>query len=659
MVDGVQAGEHMPECVLYRGRASLPDGIDSPWRPADDLLAGGPATLSPAILLVDASLLERIGDVLAVPDHMVIVAADTDAERALGRRSELSLASVRNAAARQVVLNAACLLATARYGAMRADEEFRELSRIGMDLMRERDRKALLRQIVAQGKRLTHSDAGGLLLMRTDDAGRRWLRPVLYAFDSLGRIADAPMTHFPVDETSIIGHACISKQPLVIADAYDLPRDAVYEQSTAFDERYGYRRRSMLVVPMLDQRDRVLGLLLFMNRKTDPHARITSKEAADQYVVEYTDHEVRLARLLASQAAVAVENARLYAQIERTLESFVKASVSAIDLRDPVMAGHSVRVAALTTNLAAAVERTDSGPYRDVTFTRKQMRELRFAALLHDFGKVAVSEDVLLKAKKLPPVLRERVDARFDLIRSTMELASCVAVGSAGAADGVAALEELERCRQVVRDANEPTVLDTPAAVELLEIAQRTFERPGGSVVPYITPEELHFLQLSKGTLDDAERAEVQSHVTKTYRFLSNIPWTDDLKHMATYAYGHHEALNGSGYPRHLTSADIPHSDAPDHRRRHVRRADRVGSSVQAGGDARAGSGNSPGGSRGGAAGRGDRAGVEGEWGVPGLSAKRAFSLSERRRRLAWWWRSSRWPMPEGNMFACAASRDL
>ena len=178
----------------------------------------------------------------------------------------------------------------------------------------------------------------------------------------------------------------------------------------------------MLVVPMLDHLDHLVGVLLFANRKTDPSARITNRKDADQYVMPYTEHEVSLARSLAGQAAVSIENARLYARIEEILESFVKASVSAIDLRDPTTAGHSVRVAALTTAIATAVERCGRGRYRDVRFTRTQMRELRFAALLHDFGKITVHEDVLVKAKKLPPVLWERVSARFDLIRRTIEL---------------------------------------------------------------------------------------------------------------------------------------------------------------------------------------------------------------------------------------------
>ena len=473
--------------------------------------------------------------------------------------------------------------------------------------------------IVVQGKRLTHSDGGGLVLLKPDGDGRQWLHPVLYQFDSIDDMSDAPVSIYPVDETSVIGHAALTKQPVVVADVYDLQHDADFEEGIAFDERYGYRRRSMLVVPMVDQLDHVLGVLVFVNRKTDPNARITSKEAADRYVIAYSDREVRLARLLASQGAVAIENVKLYAQIERTLESFVAASVSAIDLRDPAMAGHSLRVAALATGLAEAVERSGAGPFRDIRFTPKQLRELRFAALLHDFGKVAVREDVLLKAKKLPPVLWERIDGRFDLIRRTMELEFCRANAGATGADAALAarLEELERVvRSCARQTNRRSSTPPPPA-GLLEIAQRTFERCDGTIAPYLTPEELHFLQITKGTLDDRERAEAESHVTKTFQYLSNIPWTDDLKNLAMYAYGHHEKLNGSGYPRHLDGRRHSHSDAHHHHRRHVRCDHGVGSTIQTGGDGGQGARHFAVAGRGGPAGFGPREGDDGKPVVP------------------------------------------
>lgn len=314
----------------------------------------------------------------------------------------------------------------------------------------------------------------------------------------------------------------------------------------------------MLIVPMVDHHDHLVGVLVLINRKSDPRARITSKAMADRYVLSYTDREVRLARSLASQAAVSIENAQLYAQIERMLESVVKAAVTAIDQRDPTTAGHSLRVAALSTGLAEAIDRAERGPYRDTRFSSKQIREIRFAALLHDFGKVAVREEVLTKAKKLPPTLWERVDARFELIHRTIELEYRAKRASRGEAELRGMLEEIGRMRAVVREANEPTDLDRPPTQELADIAQHSFRLSDGTVMPYLTPEELHYLQLPRGTLDSGERAEIESHAEETYQFLVKIPWTDDLRNVATFASGHHEKLNGTGYPRKLTSADIP-----------------------------------------------------------------------------------------------------
>ena len=191
-------------------------------------------------------------------------------------------------------------------------------------------------------------------------------------------------------------------------------------------------------------------------------------------------------------------------------------------------------------------------------FTRKQLRELRFAALLHDFGKVAVREDVLIKAKKLPPLLWERIDARFDLIRRTLELEHCQSASSDGEAELTAALDELRRMREIVREANEPAVLEREPSTELADIATHTFRRPDGTLMPYLTNEELQYLSLSRGTLDRHERAEIESHVEETYQFLIKIPWTDDLRHVADYAHGHHEKLNGTGYPRRLAGDEIP-----------------------------------------------------------------------------------------------------
>jgi hypothetical protein len=178
-----------------------------------------------------------------------------------------------------------------------------------------------------------------------------------------------------------------------------------------------------------------------------------------------------------------------------------------------------------------------------------------------------VHEEVLLKAKKLPPVLWERVNARFDLIRRTLE-ADCYRARAAVAADDARVqsldaqlardLEELERFRAMVRDANEPSVTDKPSTLPLRDIARRTFVACDGTTTPYLTDEELHFLELPQGTLDSRERAEVESHAQQTFDFLDQIPWTDDLKQVPRFAYAHHEKLDGSGYPQRLRADTIP-----------------------------------------------------------------------------------------------------
>jgi HD-GYP domain-containing protein (c-di-GMP phosphodiesterase class II) len=436
--------------------------------------------------------------------------------------------------------------------------------------MDERDRISLIKLILAQGKRLTESDGAGLLLLTKDEQGIPELRPALYEFDSLPDLG-LPAITFALDNSSIVGHAGLTKKPVVVADAQSLSSNTAFVGSAEFQRRYRYWTRSMLAVPMLTHRDEVLGVLFVINRKSDPRVMIKTGEDMERYLLPYTDREIRLACSLASQAALSIENARLYQQIEHILESFVKAAVSAVDARDLGTAGHSLRVAALTNDLAEAVERTDRGPYRDRRFTRAQLRELHYAALLHDLGKLTVREDVLVKAKKLPPVLWERVDSRFDLIHRTIQLEFCMRRADQCQLNGgqpkIAAhleaelaeqLRELERMRDIVRAANEPTMLEESPASALIDIAKRTYQCVDGSSSPYLAPNELCFLQLPRGTLDDRERAEIEAHVDYTHQFLAQIPWTDDLKNLVTYAYGHHERLNGSGYPRRLTSEEIP-----------------------------------------------------------------------------------------------------
>ena len=436
------------------------------------------------------------------------------------------------------------------------NQQLQALNRVGMELMLERDLPTLLGRILSTAKSLTNSDGGGLFLIDPETTTPELVLH-LHEFDSLPR-SDVARLRVPINDKSIAGHSARTKKPVVVRDAYNLPPDADYLLDPTFDERHNYRRRSMAFVPLVDHRDHLVGLLILVNRKSDPQARLTDIASVDRYVVPYSEDDVELARSLGGQAAVAIENAQLYARIERMMETVIEVAVTAIDERDPATAGHSLRVATLCIDLARAIDAAEDGPYRDVHFSTPQLREIRFAALLHDVGKLVVPEDVLLKAKKLPPVLYERVTARFDLIRRTLELDHCVPRESLGDGDLFAALDELDGMRETVHHANEPTIVDREPNGELADIAARRFRGPDGRAMPYLTDEELHFLELRRGTLDDRERAQAEYHAEATYRLLRSVLWTDDLKNVSNYAYGHHEKLDGSGYPRRLRAPDIP-----------------------------------------------------------------------------------------------------
>ncbi len=453
----------------------------------------------------------------------------------------------------------------------RARDELTTLNRIGMALMTERDTDTLLRRIVDEAMRLTCSDAGGLYLLERGGDGTPRLRFKLVRSESMPNAPPLDEVWFPVDSTSLAGHAAKTRQHQVIDDVHSLPADARYAWSTRVERLTGYYVKSLVTIPMVDHRDEVVGVLQLANRKVDPTAGILSKEDCDRHVVPYSDRDVQLSLSLAGQAAVSIENAQLYEQIEHLLESFVKAAVTAIDQRDPATAGHSVRVAALVTDLAEALERVDTGRYRDVHFTRMQLRELRYAALLHDFGKVGVQEEVLVKARKLPPFLWERVAARFDLIRCTIQMeyqkkrAAQMAMGG-DSRSTLAALDaelgeqlmRVDRFESAVKTANEPTLLPEESARLLADAAKQTLTRPDGRIEPYLTAEELHYLRIPRGSLDERERHEVEGHTRQTLKFLSQIPWTDDLKHVAAYAWAHHEKLDGTGYPRRVDGKVIP-----------------------------------------------------------------------------------------------------
>jgi putative methionine-R-sulfoxide reductase with GAF domain len=323
----------------------------------------------------------------------------------------------------------------------------------------------------------------------------------------------------------IAGVVATSGRSLKVPDAYADPR---FNRDS--DIKTGYRTRNIMAVPMWSVDNQVFGVLQVLNKRTD----------VDEG--RFTEEDQEFLTAFGGQAASALQSALLYDEIQKLFEGFIKASVYAIEARDPTTSGHSERVAILTTGLAENLERVGGmGRWKGRTFSIDEMREIRYASLLHDFGKVGVREDVLVKANKLYPYQAQILGYRFDFIRRTLEAQAyqkkielLTPAGAAAVKDLLEqedakfkkAAAELDELEQFVMNCNKPTVLEQGGFERLQEIEKRTYRNIKGEDAPFLTKDEVVSLSIPRGSLTVTERKEIESHVTHTYRFLKRIPWS-------------------------------------------------------------------------------------------------------------------------------------
>ena len=441
-------------------------------------------------------------------------------------------------------------------------EEIRALVDVGIALAAERDRDQLLEMILSRARALTQADAGSLYLIEPAVDQGEILKFVRAQNDSVR--FEFVERSLPLDESSIAGFVAISGATLNLSDVRRLPPGAPYRFDDGFDRKYGYRSQSMLTVPMKTPQGRPIGVLQLLNRKkrSVPESGVTAFMKVE--TVAFQEENEDIVRSLAAQAAVAVENRRLTESIRRLFEGFVEASVTAIEQRDPTTSGHSERVALLSCGLAALADRAETGPFASCHIGKEGLRELRYAAVLHDFGKVGVREWVLVKARKLPPGRRELLRSRIDqaILSAAAEIWEKAARERWSERRVAQALGDrvglLERAWKVIVRSDEPSLLQAEISAEVGSLRDVQFRDATGGLRCLVEEEEIGYLSIAKGSLNDRERREIESHVTQTFRFLTKIPWTPDLARVPDWAYAHHEKLDGSGYPRNLAAAEIP-----------------------------------------------------------------------------------------------------
>lgn len=455
-----------------------------------------------------------------------------------------------------------------------------QLLDIGVALSDTYDLGELLNLILSKSREITSSDAGSVYLV--DELNVKECKLVFKAAqnDSLPDLAFQEQA-LAITSESLTGYVALTGQSLNLADAYNLPKNTPYKFDKSFDEKTGYRTCSVLILPIQNRHLEVLGVLQLINRKIQSNVLLT-QENAKELTQPYSEWEERILTSLASQAAISIERNNLQENIENLFEGFVKASVRAIEARDSCTSGHSERVAKLTVGLSQEVNIINSGIFSEIYFSNQQIQELRYAALLHDFGKIGVPEAILTKRKKLYQEQLELIQQRFSLAQRTLEMEyaqtkykylsghlsdiyqshtqkSCLLCQKIKNLDLEleVAITQLNDYWQTILTANEPKILAEEPLKQLQEISLYTYKDIDGQIKPLITPEEMAQLTVPRGNLTPEERQAIEAHVTDSYEFLKQIPWTKKLQKIPNIAYGHHERLDGSGYPRGLKENEI------------------------------------------------------------------------------------------------------
>jgi HD-GYP domain-containing protein (c-di-GMP phosphodiesterase class II) len=451
----------------------------------------------------------------------------------------------------------------------RLERDLGELNAIGIRLSEESNPRFLLETILSKARQITSSDAGSLYIV-DQGVDVAHLRFVLAQNDSVSipfRAATLPLT-----DASVAGYVALSGRIVNLADAYAPPGDSPFTINRWFDEQTRYRTKSMLVVPMRTPQGDTIGALQLINCKGEWLGSLAEPAEVERHVRSYGPRHEKLAGSLASQAAVAIHNRRLYLNIRDLFEGFVKASVTAIEARDPTTSGHSFRVADLTVGLAEIVDSCDTGPYAHLRFSAEEMMELRYASLLHDFGKVGVREHVLVKSKKLYPADLDRIRHRVEILKRELALRTArtkldaavarrpdyAALAARLDAELATALADLDRQLDLIVMANEPSVQVRELTDDIGAVAGRVWQDAEGAPCSILTADEARILAIPRGSLTEGERRDIQDHVVHTFEFLSRIPWTKELRRVPEIAGAHHEKLDGSGYPNRARAEQIP-----------------------------------------------------------------------------------------------------
>jgi HD-GYP domain-containing protein (c-di-GMP phosphodiesterase class II) len=433
-------------------------------------------------------------------------------------------------------------------------QRLEQLHAIGASLSAERDIHRLLEAILTASKSITRADGGTLYRLAGDGTLRFEIVRTTSLKLYLGGTTGSPIPFYPIHLTGkdgkpnhsmVAAYAALTGKTVNIADAYTAD-GFDFTGTRNFDKKTGYRSKSFLTVPMANHEHEIIGVLQLINAQDPQTGEIVPFSPADQ----------RLAESLASQAAIALTNRMLINQLEQLFESFIALINTAIDEKSPYTGGHCQRVPALTMMLAEAVSETTDGPLRELKMTEKDRYELKIAGLLHDCGKVTTPVHVVDKATKLEGIF-DRIhllDTRFEILKRDAEIAMLKDGTHEGRARHRERLRQIDEDRMFLRAANIGSERMHDADLERIRrIAEYRWTDVSGHEAKFLSDDELKNLSIGSGTLTAEERQIINHHIVATIKMLEALPWPRHLKNVPEYAGGHHERMDGKGYPKGLT----------------------------------------------------------------------------------------------------------
>ena len=456
-------------------------------------------------------------------------------------------------------------------------KNIKKLSEIGMALSAEKDMNKLFEMILNEARRFCRAEAGTLYIL---DRKKQSLRFEVLQNDRINigmkeqgqpliQLPDVPLyINNQPNHSNVSSHAVLNKSIVNLPDIYNLAgnlkyRDLNFKGTMKYDRITGFQTRSMLVIPMKNHEDRIIGVLQLINAR--------DKETGE--IIPFSEEILGIVSSLASQAAVALTNAQLISELKALLHAFIKSIATAIDKKSAYTGGHIRRVVELTMMMAEDINASKSDVFKDVCLSEAQLEELYMAAWMHDVGKITTPEFVMDKSTKLETIF-DRIDlvnTRFELIKEGVknkyaEEMVRFAVSRRGR-PGVFEQLEMKRDKKILEIQNDFEFIEycnntsdymSDENVERIKNIGRKTYMLNGKEYPFLTKNEIRNLCIRKGTLTEGERKQIENHAKMTFDIISQLPFPENLAHVPEYAASHHEKIDGSGYPKGLDSDTLP-----------------------------------------------------------------------------------------------------